>query len=396
MSAKIFREGRSDLYSFHASINVLSRPIDDLHLDDNPVFLAQMPSQPALFGIEPGTKGSQKIKRSEQVITIPIRSADGQILAALELSEGIAFGGTIIKNVTRAWATASGIAVLVAAAAGWIVARRLTAPLSELITATEQMSTGKLSYRVEINTRDEFDLLGKSFNSMAAGLEKIIETLRNFVADSAHELLTPVSALRLNLELAEEGKDFQEFLSEAQIQAFRLQSLVDNLLDLSKIEAVPTRHRSLSLIELVSDIETNFKTQADKKGITLQVESQVKEASVHGDPEQITPALENLVDNAIKFSDPGGQVNIVIDETADSFQIAVDDHGIGIPENEQPLVFERFFRGRNTTEFSGSGLGLAIVQAIADQHGASVNLYSAPSGTTVTLQFPKTRSPENS
>jgi signal transduction histidine kinase len=254
------------------------------------------------------------------------------------------------------------------------------------------MTAGRFSSRTAIDTGDEFDVLGQSFNSMAEKLENVIETLRSFVADSAHELLTPVSALRLNLELAADGEEYQQFLDEAQNQAVRLQALVDSMLDLSKIEAGEIQHVPVSLATILDRIEKNFSPIAEGKMVSLEIENPVAEALILGDRDQITRALENLVDNAIKFSKPGGEVRVAIHESTSEWKIRVEDEGIGIPRTEMPKVFQRFFRGRNTATYPGSGLGLAIVQAIADRHGAEVELKSSPAGTKVTLRFPKYQS----
>ena len=387
MSAEILHEGRVDRYLFHASVKVIDQLGDEP--GENPVFLAQVPVQPALFGVEPGTQGQQRAQRSDQIITSTITGTSGENFGVLEVSEGFAFGGSIIKNVAYSWLIASFVAILIAAGSGWLVSQRFTAPLSELTKVTDRMTAGELSTRAEIKTRDEFHLLGQSFNKMAENLENIIETLRSFVADAAHELLTPVSALRLNLELAEEGSDSRQFLFEAQKQAMRIQILVDDLLDLSRIEAVSIQHTPIQLNELIRDIENVYLAVSDQKNITLTTYLPSENVIIYGDRAQLHRALENLIDNAVKFSKAGGTINLVVEETAQNIQISVKDQGIGIPEQEQPKVFQRFFRGRNTTAFAGSGLGLAIVKAIADRHEASVNLKSNQDGTTITLVFPK-------
>jgi signal transduction histidine kinase len=387
MSAEILPEGRTDRYLFHASINVIALSLDNLNIDEGSVFLAQMPSQPALFGVTPGTQGSQRPRLSDQVVTIPLVGASGLSLGALEVSEGLAFGGTIIENVARAWFAAGVLAVLVAAVSGWLVARRLTSPLTDLTLVTEQMAAGDLSARAEIKSRDEFYSLGQSFNVMADKIEKNIDTLRNFVADSAHELLTPVAALRLNLELAEEGPNYQQFLTEAQAQADRLQALVDSLLDLSKIEAAGSNFEPFSLTALIKNLETLFLPLTEQRNISLTIQMPSEEVFISGNEEQIHTALENLVDNAIKFSRKDGNVDIRLVVADQSVMICVEDDGIGIPEDEIRRAFRRFFRGRNTSSLPGSGLGLAIVKAIADQHAARIDLESGNNGTAVTIIF---------
>jgi signal transduction histidine kinase len=368
---------------------VITQSLESLDFDETAVFLAQMPSQPTLFGITPGTQGSQRPRLSDQVVTIPLVSASGQSVGTLEVSEGFAFGGTIIENVARAWFGASIAAVLIAAVSGWFVGQRLTAPLTELSSVTEQMAAGDLSARAQIKTRDEFFTLGQSFNLMADRIESNIATLRDFLADSAHELLTPVAALRLNLELADEDPNYRQFLREAKTQAERLQALVDSLLDLSKIEAAGPQFEPISLTAIIRDLEGIFSSLSVSREISFSVQVPPEEVFISGNKDQIHAALENLVDNAFKFSTKGGEVDLKLEVTDQAVIICVEDDGIGIPKDERPRAFQRFFRGRNASSLPGSGLGLAIVKAITDRHAAEVDLESSTSGTAVTIAFQK-------
>jgi signal transduction histidine kinase len=224
---------------------------------------------------------------------------------------------------------------------------------------------------------------------MAGKIESSIATLRNFLADSAHELLTPVAALRLNLELADEGPDYRQFLGEAQAQADRLQALVDSLLDLSKIEAAEAQFESISLTGIVGDIEGIFSPLAVKRKISFTAQVPSEEVFILGNRDQIHTALENLVDNAFKFSTKAGKVDLKLAVTDQSVILRVQDDGIGIPKDERSRAFQRFFRGRNASSLPGSGLGLAIVKAITDRHAAEINLESRDDGTTVTISFEK-------
>ena len=232
MSAEILQEGRADRYLFHASINIIDSAMLVAAKTENIVFLAQVPSQPALFGVEPGTQDVKTIQHTEQIYAIPLNDSNGEGLGILEVSEGPAFGGTIVENVTRAWILASVIAVIVSAISGWSVSRRLIRPLTELTSITQDMADGDLSLRANIQTKDEFQLLGTSFNKMAEKLEVSFETLRCFVADAAHELLTPVATILINLEMAEMDNENQEYVKEAQYQTIRMRNIVDSLLDL--------------------------------------------------------------------------------------------------------------------------------------------------------------------
>jgi signal transduction histidine kinase len=278
---------------------------------------------------------------------------------------------------------------------GWLVSSRFTSPLTELTTVTENMAGGDLSSRAVIHTRDEFYSLGQSFNAMAETLEDTIETLRNFITDAAHELLTPVAALRVNLELAREEGGAHKLLEDAEAQTLRMQAIVESLLDLSRIEAGSTPFEPISLQDVLSDLEESWAPLATQKELQLEIATPANDLRILGSRAQITKALDNVLDNAVKFSRPGGHIHLEVAEMTDSIQIIVSDKGIGIPDREHGKVFQRFFRGRNTADIPGSGLGLAIVKAIMDRHEGKVTLDSTQKGTTVWLDFRKAQNQEN-
>jgi signal transduction histidine kinase len=252
------------------------------------------------------------------------------------------------------------------------------------------MAAGDLTARANIQTRDELDLLGRSFNTMAERVEDIVATLQRFIADAAHELHTPITTLGVNLELAsEEDPNLSRYLANAQTQTTRLQALIDSMLDLSRIEAGSQKRVRFSLSQLLQEIEKKFTNEADQKGITFNLEILCPGgADFCGDLSQVRRAVENLVDNALKFTPSGGEVFLRLEEKGRFCHLTVQDSGIGIPTENLPEIFQRFHRGRNATTFPGSGLGLAIVKAILDQHEAEIQIESDSNGTRVIVTFP--------
>ncbi|MHA2406239.1 MAG: sensor histidine kinase, partial [Candidatus Hermodarchaeia archaeon] len=359
---------------------------------ENPVFLSQLPTENTLFGFGLGNPDPQSLEHTDQVISTPVVDVDNISLGTLEVSEGLAFGGTIINNVARAWMMSAGVAVLVSGMVGWMVSQGLVSPLTALIGVTYKMAEGDLSTRAEIKTRDELAVLGEAFNAMADKVEDIIAALRRFVADAAHELHTPITTLGVNLELAKnEDDNLPKYLANAQSQTARLQTLVDNMLDLSRIEAGSSRPTQFSLCDLLRQIEEKCSQEAMSKNISLILALDCSdEKFIYGDLNQIRRAIENLVDNALKFTPNGGEVSIKLTANERFSHLIIQDTGIGIPTKDLPNIYKRFHRGRNAAAYPGSGLGLAIVKAIFDQHGADIKITSDPSGTTVTVKFPKT------
>ena len=190
------------------------------------------------FGLVP--ESQLGAPRSDMVLRQPIYGPQGELRGFLELSEGPDIGREVLTGVTWVWAVASAIAVVLAAAVGWLISLRLTRPLLDLTRVTERMASGDLSTRADVRRRDEVGQLAAAFNEMAQRVERTVLTLRRFVADAAHELHTPLTALQTNLELLgqEATRQRRETLTaRARSQVSRLETLTTSLLDLSGIEA---------------------------------------------------------------------------------------------------------------------------------------------------------------
>src|SRR5690349_16585821 len=183
-------------------------------------------------------------RSSQNIMTMMLDPQNNEKIGSVQLSEGPGYGSAILASVARGWAFASAIAVLLAAVIGWYISRRISAPVLALTDVTARMMQGDLSSRADIKSRDEFGHLARTFNEMASQVEETVGTLRSFVADAAHELHTPLTALQTNLELARDEKNAStqaRYLERAQEQSQRLEALVNSLLDLSRIEAADSK-----------------------------------------------------------------------------------------------------------------------------------------------------------
>lgn len=326
------------------------------------------------------------VARSNLKISEAIRDPQSAVEpGTVVLSEGPAYGSTVLKNVALGWALASAIAVLLAAAIGWFVSKRISAPVLALTDVTGRMAQGDLSSRADVKGRDEFGQLGLSFNEMADQVETTVTTLRRFVSDAAHELRTPLTALRTNLDLALDEKDAKDraaFLASAHAMVQRLEELNTNLLDLSRLEAngLVIKKTTVDLTELLRTRLEAYASQAEQAGLVFEEELPLASIYIHADEKQIRRAMDNLMDNACKFTPQDGRVRITLSQQEQQVIFSVTDTGIGIPADELPQIFNRFHRGRNTTPYPGSGLGLAIVKAIVTAHAGSVEVQSAGEG----------------
>lgn len=323
-------------------------------------------------------------RRSSQVVSQPLTAS----LGTLEISAGPSYGSDILNAVSLAWLIASVIAIVLAALAGWVASRDVTQPVLALTHATRRMEQGDLAMRAtlpRVRQANEFQTLADSFNNMAQRVEDTVSTLRAFVSDAAHELNTPLTALKTNLELAANETDAVQkgiFLARALEQNRRLELLTSSLLDLSRIEAAQTSPdpEPVNLRRLAAEAGERFASRAEQAERSFGLSLPEGDLTIHGNSLHLQRALDNLLENALKFTPQGGTIHLELKEKDGQAILTVTDNGIGILPEDLPHLFERFHRGRNSAEYPGNGLGLAIVKAIVNAHGGQVSVESAGRG----------------
>ena len=254
----------------------------------------------------------------------------------------------------------------------------------------------------------ELHLLVGAINDLMTRLGSALALQRHFLADAAHELRTPITALKLQLQLLERANDAgqrEAARNELRAGIERAQHLIEQLLQLSRLapETPALRREPVDLAGLVRSAVSAFSARADERHIDLGA---VVEGApvVNADTQQLAILLNNLVDNALRHTPPGGRIDVGVSLRDGKPCITVNDSGLGIPESERALVFDRFYRGQpphsaaqthdraDVVQPNGSGLGLAIVRAVAERHGAEVSLDESPQGGLhVTVQFPESR-----
>jgi signal transduction histidine kinase len=351
-----------------------------------------LPVTNTLYGFDFSARPRRQIlyNHSDQRINVAIYDASDKILGSLNVFDGPAYGRDIVNSVARGWAIASGIAVILSGAIGWGISNRITAPLVALTNATARMTDGDLSARTHIQRKDELGTLADSFNNMAERIENTVSALRRFVADAAHEIHTPLTALRTNLELVDETNE-QPATRRAIAQLQRLESLADDLLDLSRIEAgsdVPDMEL-VDLTAMIGETSEIYASRAEQADISFQLDLPEERLSARGNLRQLQRLFSNLLDNAVKFTPVGGVVSVNMCRDHGNIEIYVRDTGIGIPSDDMSALFERFKRGRNVSDYAGSGLGLAIVKAIVNAHHGDVSANSDSDGTTLKVLIPE-------
>jgi signal transduction histidine kinase len=294
-------------------------------------------------------------------------------------------------------AVAAGIALLLVR---WL-ARGMTKPLRDMANATRRMARGDYSARVETASRDEVGALAEAFNRMSAELESLERLRRELVANVSHELKTPATSLKLLAESLEQTLDedpVQARLFAAQLrqETERLAHLISDLLDLTRLESQePADYPTLVDVRgVLMTVLARMRRVAREKDIILQWKRFGKAAryTVYGDETQLTSMFTNLVDNAVKYTPPGGRVEVVGGSEGSEIIIKISDTGIGIPEDRISRIFERFYRvdRARSKATGGTGLGLSIVRHVAQNHGGRVTVESTPNeGSTFTVYLPR-------
>jgi len=274
----------------------------------------------------------------------------------------------------------SGGGIAIAAALGLLVSRAALAPVRRLTAATETVTeTGDLSQRIDATGRDELTRLAASFNTMLGALEESTRAQRQLVADASHELRTPLTSLRTNIEVLASDRTLppgerERLLKDVVEQLGEMTTLIAELIDLARGEQLTAEAEEVRLDLVAADaVERARRNQPSVTFIT-----DLQESVVHGVPSTIERAVANLLDNAAKWSPPGGDVEVGVRDGT----VIVRDHGPGIDEEDLPYVFDRFYRARSARGLSGSGLGLAIVRQVAEAHGGGVIAERAEGGGT--------------
>jgi two-component system sensor histidine kinase MprB len=265
-----------------------------------------------------------------------------------------------------------------AAALGRVFSRKVVQPVTDLTEAAEHISaTEDLGRRVDAGGDDEVGRMAARFNTMLDTLEGSVAAQRRLVADASHELRTPVTSLRTNIEVLLAGDDLpgsarRRLLEDVREQTEELSGLITDVIELARGEAPLSGTEDVRLDEIVAVTAGRVGRSHPDTRFALDLEPTV----VEGLPDRLARAVGNLLDNAAKYGPPGGVVEVGLHDG----ELAVRDHGPGIPAADAPFVFDRFYRGDGARGRPGSGLGLAIVRQVAESHGGEVGVEDAPGG----------------
>ncbi|WP_221348322.1 sensor histidine kinase [Streptomyces beigongshangae] len=335
---------------------------------------------------------------SVRVLTVPVVVGPEQsvventaLLIALPLSDT----ENTLDDLALLLLLVSGIGVVGAGAAGLAVARAGLRPVDHLTEAVEHVArTEDLTIRIPVqdDSEDEIARLSRSFNSMTSSLASSRELQQQLIADAGHELRTPLTSLRTNVELLARSEDTgraippgdrKALIASVKAQMTELAALIGDLQTLSRSDADTPAGR-VQVVPLQDTVEAALR-RARLRGPELTITADVHPWFVRAEPTALERALVNILDNAVKFSPAGGTVDVALKDG----ELTVRDHGPGIPADELPHVFDRFWRSPGARALPGSGLGLSIVARTVQQSGGEVALGPAEGGgTVVTVRLP--------
>ncbi|MCC7371043.1 MAG: HAMP domain-containing protein [Chloroflexi bacterium] len=352
-----------------------------------------------LDGVLAGQEEQRVLRQGSRrtlVLLIPLQQTDGSILGALEVATSLEYTDALRMQLTLVLGVGTVLTVLVVGGISVWVARRALGPLEQVVQVTRTVAAGDLGARVRLTRQDEVGELASAFDQMVSRLEAAFAAQRRLVSDAAHELRTPLNGLAGTLEIVqmalarEDMAQAERLLSSVESELDRLGRFVNDLLTLSRLDEdsgavklIPT-----PLEPVLRDVVRRARILAPDHEIATRLDAA---ATVLGDRDQLERVFINLLDNAVKYTPPGGHVEVTLRQNGSDVLASVSDSGRGIEPDELPRIFDRFYRvdRARSRQAGGTGLGLAIVQAIVHAHHGQIDAESAiGQGTTVQVRLP--------
>ncbi len=301
------------------------------------------------------------------------------------------------------------VLLLIAPVGGYLLARRATRPIAHIISTTGRLDASHLDERLPLRgTRDELDRLSQTINSFLDRIAAYLRQSREFTANAAHELRSPLTALQSTLEITlntdRSIEEYKEVLAVLLEECGHMRLLAHQLLVLAEGDAgrLCLHSQTLRLDQIIVRSRDMFQVVAEAAGVEMSVR-RLEAALVRGDGDRLWQVVNNLLDNAIKFTPAGGRIalDFRLDDAHRQGILEVSDTGSGIDPHDLPHVFDRFYQGdkarRRETTSRGLGLGLSICQAVVAAHNGSIEVASAPGrGTTFTVRLPDCTRPNSS
>lgn len=343
----------------------------------------------ALFDgrIDTRRRFSESLGEDLLIVTVPVVERGG-VMGAVRVTRT---QGTLRAEVRRSWgglALIGGAVVLAGLGLAWFLATSLVRPVARLRDAATRLGRGDLAARTSPQGPGELASLGRSFNRMAETLTANLSAQQDFLANASHQLRTPLAGLKLRLEAIRRGRGSAgEEATKAEREVDRLSELVEDLLMLARTASVESTGSQVDLDEAVRRASDRWAAPAAQAGMTLRVDAGGA-PTVWADGSDLALILDNLVENAIRYCPEGSTIVLETGSRDGRAFVAVADDGPGVPLEEHPRLFERFYRGSSGRRAGpGTGLGLAVVSELVGRWGGEVHLTDGP-GTRIEASFP--------
>lgn len=352
-----------------------------------------LPASDLGFG-KPATLGGLRI------VCRPVSSRDGQAMT-LRVGCGLERSQEEMKHFTEILLAVGLVLLLIAPVGGYLLAGRATRPVAQIIRVTNRLRPAQLEERLPIRgSGDELDQLSQTINQFLDRIAAYLRQNREFIANAAHELRSPLTALQSSLEIAlnidRTTEEYKEVLSVLLEECGQMRLLVNQLLLLAEEHSSQLRLHSqaLRLDQIISSSLEMFQAVAEAAEVELTAR-RLEPVTIHGDGNRLWQVVNNLIDNAIKFTPAQGRVSIDLHFNDDRHEsiLEVTDTGAGIDARDLPHIFERFYQGDKArpreTSLRGLGLGLSICQAVLAAHGGTIEVATTPGyGSTFTIRLP--------
>lgn len=380
----------------------ISRQLNDSVDSDTEIFLLLSPSGQRIAGnleqwppLEAGRLTTRQVERNGKWVMARLypRTLKNhtQLLIGRDLSEEVLMG----KVVARALGIGAVIAFLLIVAGAIFFRHQIEQRIGDIRHTVTEIEAGDLSKRIPVNSTDEFGRLNKDINQMLDRIQHLMEGVRHVSNAIAHDLRTPLSRIRTQLEAAVRGESSPlQLLQSAQAAIQDIDELMrvfDKLLQIAEAESGMrnTVFESIDLDGIARDMVDLYDAEAELQGIDLKIIPQLPNPKLmQGDRNLLGNALANLIDNALKYNHSGGWVQVTVRQTAKHILMSVNDSGSGIPDTDMPKVTTRFYRVDQSRHLPGNGLGLSIVSAIALLHGGRLELCNTEDGLLATMVLP--------
>lgn len=277
------------------------------------------------------------------------------------------------------------IVLVIAGVVGHFLSRKALDPIASIIKDVRRINDRNLATRLPtFHTHDELALLSETLNQMLERIDKAFRSVRSLTANSSHELRTPLSLIRTRVEIAlcfpRSADQYRTVLEEVQADTIRTTTLIENLLALARYDAgvAQPELRPVEVTALILKAKQEWSLTAERLSLQLQIADANAPVWVLGDLEALERAIRMLIDNACRYTPPGGWIRLSVNADEDVACVSVTDSGVGIAEHEQPRIFERFYRAHQSQDRrqAGSGLGLSLAKWIVEQHKGSITVTS--------------------